>query len=61
MDEADRASEEEERNIAEALRTRKPEGPAPTGRCLWCDEPLQYGARWCDSKCRDEWERTRRG
>jgi len=28
-----------------------------TGRCLWCNEPLADGRRWCDAECRDEWER----
>jgi len=24
--------------------------------CLECDEPTENGARWCDCKCRDEWQ-----
>ena len=37
-DEIDRAADEAERYLSEALRQRKPEAPGPTGRCLFCDE-----------------------
>ena len=60
MDVADRASDEEERSLAEALRTRQPSGPAPTGRCLYCDELVADGARWCGPGCRDEWQGLQR-
>ena len=53
----DLASEREEMDRTIALRVRKPEGPKPTGRCLWCDEPVEEGRRWCPRvECRDQWE-----
>lgn len=27
-----------------------------TGCCLFCDEPLEDGRRWCNSDCRDDWQ-----
>jgi hypothetical protein len=39
---------------------RQPDGPAETGRCLWCDEPLPPGKRWCDTDCRDDFEHAQR-
>ncbi len=53
----DLATEREEMDREIALRVRKPEGPKPTGRCLWCDEPVEEGRRWCPGvECRDMWE-----
>lgn len=61
MDEADRASQEVERSLQEAIRARRPVGPVATGRCLWCDEIVGDGIRWCpDEECRDLWEQERR-
>ena len=62
MDDADRAAPEIERYILEAARHKKPEGPVPTGRCLYCDEILDDQARWCDAEHREQWEKeARRG
>ncbi|MDR3088105.1 MAG: hypothetical protein LBU45_09210 [Azoarcus sp.] len=63
MDVVDIAQSAVER-LEEAARRFGPGGhPAPgpkaTGRCLWCDEPLEDGRRWCDSDCRDDWERAK--
>ena len=58
MDDADRADAEAERYILEAARHKKPPGPVPTGRCLWCDEITSDAQRWCSVTCRDEWELT---
>lgn len=55
-DDIDRAQNEVERSLGEAMRMRKPAGPSPTGRCLYCDNLLEPGRRWCDSICRDDWE-----
>lgn len=62
MDEADRASQQEEANLADALRrSTKPAGPKPTGYCLFCDEPLCERLRWCPGMdCRERYERERR-
>lgn len=62
-DEADRAEAEIERDLAEALRRRRPAGPEPTGWCLYCGEPLAAEQRWCvGTECRAawEWEEARR-
>jgi hypothetical protein len=55
-DDIDRAQNEVERSLGEALRVKKPVGPVATGRCLFCDEILDDESRWCDSGCRDAWE-----
>jgi len=55
-DNLDRANDEMATGLAEALRRRKPEGPVPNGRCLWCDEITSDSQRWCDAHCRDSWE-----
>lgn len=56
-DEADRADQEVERDIAEALRLRRPAGPAPIGYCHFCGEALlRPDARWCEAECERGWE-----
>jgi hypothetical protein len=55
-DEADRASQEVERDLAEAMRLRRPVGPVANGRCHYCDEALDDDMRWCDIECREAWE-----
>ena len=56
----DLATEREEMDREIALALRKPEGPQPTGACLWCDEPVEEGRRWCIGvECRNLWERRR--
>lgn len=57
MDEADRASAQEEKQLEASLSYRKPV-PARTGVCLNCDEPTQ-GA-FCNSGCREDYERIER-
>lgn len=56
LDEA-AALEERERSFAQTIR--KPEGPLATGRCLWCDEIVDDGVRWCAVWCRDDWEEAK--
>ncbi len=55
-DDIDRAQDEVERNLAYALRSRRPLGPEPTGLCSFCESPLGETKRWCDAECRDQWE-----
>jgi hypothetical protein len=31
--------------------------PKAIGKCLNCDEKLAPPKRWCDSFCRDDWQR----
>lgn len=61
-DEIDLAQERDFMARQNALRVKKAEAPAPTGRCLYCDEILDDHKRWCDAEHRDLWEKeTRRG
>lgn len=55
----DMASEVEEIERRAALSRRQPEGPAATGECHNCGEPMPDGRRWCDADCRDDWQRAR--
>lgn len=60
-DEADLTAEREQYNYELSLKkSRKPEGPKPTGFCLFCEEPLPDGARWCDVDCARDYERLQR-
>ena len=59
-DEIDRAADEAERYLSEALRQRKPEAPGPTGRCLFCDEIAGDTQRFCAAECRDMWDRDQK-
>lgn len=56
-DEADIAAQQEEMALASALRVRRKAAPLPKGYCLFCDEEVEPPARWCDTECRDLWER----
>ncbi len=56
-DEVDRAAQEEEMLLAKAIKARRPAGPTPTGRCLWCDEIVGDTMRWCSVECARDWER----
>lgn len=56
-DVSDIATETEHFFLDIALRNRQPEGPKATGRCLFCEEPLAPGHRWCDEHCRYDHER----
>lgn len=56
MDEADITAARAEFDYRLSLEaSRKPNGPAPTGFCLNCSEPLPDGQRFCDRFCRDDW------
>lgn len=59
-DEIDLAQEREYLANQNSLRLKKPEGPAATGRCLYCEEHLPDGHRWCDAEHRELWEQERR-
>jgi hypothetical protein len=56
-DDADRADEIIAQTVADALESaRRNVGPLATGRCLWCDDPVAEGRRWCGPECRSEWD-----
>lgn len=56
-DEADTAGEKTELFLRAALSNKKNEGPVPCGYCYNCGETLTGDARFCDTDCRDDWER----
>lgn len=53
----DGASEVAAQFLQSSLTTKRPEGPAPCGFCYNCNEPLAAGLRWCDTDCRDDYEK----
>lgn len=60
-DEVDITNEREELNIANAIRaSRQASGPKPIGLCLWCDESVGPGERWCCIECSVDWQRSDR-
>lgn len=61
MDDADISAERAEKEAPYLLAaSRRPDGPAATGRCLWCDDIVGDTARWCGRECRDQYEREQR-
>jgi len=58
VDEADFSAERMQRELDHLLRLRSASGPTATGRCLSCGAPLREPLRWCDTDCRDDWERA---
>lgn len=60
MTDNDMATLHEEQFLAQALAVKRPVGPAATGWCLNCGEPLPAGMRWCDADCQHDWEARRR-
>jgi hypothetical protein len=59
-DEADIAEEFQAQFLQDSLdrqRNNKSSAPSATGNCLNCDEPLAPKTRWCDTDCRDDWQR----
>ena len=57
MDEIDRASEQEERDRAQALAARKPE-PICRGHCMNCGKPLPAEVMYCDRDCQIDREKA---
>lgn len=58
MDDADKT--EARREITEKSNYYQSMRDVPvttaTGYCLFCDEAVEGNRRWCDSKCRDDWQ-----
>ena len=57
---ADLGAAREQQDLELALKQRRPAGPAATGVCLNCEDPLPEGLRWCDEHCRDDWQADQR-
>jgi hypothetical protein len=58
--EADQASEIEELFLSVSLansRNQSVDSPKAKGACLNCEDKLAPPLRWCDSDCRDDWQR----
>ena len=58
MDIYDQATERENQERERALLIRRPDGPLPTGWCLYCETAVPAGYRWCGPECRDDWQRA---
>lgn len=57
-DEADHASDAQELALSLALANSQRFKPLPPkDNCYNCDEPLLPGERFCDSDCRDDYQR----
>jgi len=64
MDDIDRAQFRDQQYQDDCERERRYQAakailPA-TGECLYCGEPLVEGRRFCDARCRDDWERRQK-
>lgn len=58
MDDADRATADEEQLIAARIAAASVPRKVyvATGECLFCGEPCEAGRRWCGPECRDDFE-----
>jgi len=59
-DEADRAQQFEQIQLAQSLAFRQNESLPRNGRCHNCDESLPQDALFCDEACEQDYERLRR-
>lgn len=62
MDDADKADEHMEREMAARLLSMRPRGPTlrPALACHYCDEPVAGAQLFCGSACADDWHREAR-
>ena len=60
MDDADRAAAYQQAEVERALRNVVQERMPYTGKCYWCDAPVEGMRRFCDSDCRDDHHKSRR-
>lgn len=56
-DYADKSNEAADTFLRESLIWRRAEVDAPGGKCLNCEAEIDLLMRWCDSDCRDDWQR----
>ena len=59
-DEADRAQQFEQIQLAQSLAFRRDESLPRVGRCHNCNEPLPPDALFCDDACEQDYQRLRR-
>jgi predicted nucleic acid-binding Zn ribbon protein len=58
-DDVDATADRAESEAPYLLRaSRKPEGPKPSGFCLWCEDRFSEESlqRFCNSECRNDYE-----
>lgn len=60
MDFADEAQTRSENLLAQQLANRQTLTIPFSGVCLSCEEPLTEKRRFCDSECREDYERERK-
>ena len=63
---SDMASIQEEHILQSAInlhntRVNNSEKIHATGYCLYCENDLDDGKRWCDVECRDAWQKLNPG
>lgn len=63
MDVIDRANDAADLILQDAIERRQREAQcAPSllacGHCYGCNEPVPQGLQFCDSFCRDDWQRV---
>jgi hypothetical protein len=56
-DDIDRAQQEEEFFLARAINNVPRADLQARGRCLFCEEKVAEGVRFCSSECRDDFDR----
>lgn len=58
MDDVDKAQHQEDMMLNHYLNNarRQATSALATGECLYCEEPLPPGLRWCGAECRDDWQ-----
>lgn len=57
-DEADKAEEHMERELAMRIRAASQAKPIQTtGHCLFCGEDVVDGVRFCSTDCAGDWDR----
>jgi predicted nucleic acid-binding Zn ribbon protein len=57
-DEADKANDHMERELALRIRAaRSVQAVDTTGACFFCGEDVGSGVRFCSKDCADDWER----
>lgn len=52
--------EEQDRQLCIGMARRVVQELPAVGRCHWCEEIVAPGHKFCDSDCRDGWERDKK-
>jgi len=56
-DDVDRANDEVQNRLKETLSSVDVEIPVnETGKCLWCEKPIDDKRRWCTKECQTDHE-----